>query len=56
MALRDLQRKQRRQRQRIFDVEDEIIEKRDELIGALERRMQQRTELETLFTIAWEVV
>ena len=30
--LRDLERQQRRQRQKIFDVEDEIIEKRDELI------------------------
>jgi len=54
--IRDLQKKQRRQRQRIFDVEDEIIEKRDQLIAGLERRMQQRSEAETLFTIAWAVV
>jgi superfamily II DNA or RNA helicase len=53
--IRDLQKKQRRQRQRIFDLEDEIIEKRDELIAGLERRMQQRSSVEPLFTIAWEV-
>ena len=34
VKIRDLQRKQRRQRQRIFDVEDDMIEKRDELIEA----------------------
>ena len=51
----DLERKKRRQRQRIFDVEDEIMEKRDSLINALERRMQQRTESIPLFTIRWTV-
>lgn len=53
--IQQLQKKQRRQRQRIFDVEDEIIEKRDELIAGLQRRMEQRSSAETLFTIAWQV-
>ncbi|HEV2471400.1 MAG TPA: helicase-related protein, partial [Chthonomonadales bacterium] len=39
--LRDLEQAQRRQRQRIFDAEDEIIEKRNRLIAALEKRMKQ---------------
>jgi hypothetical protein len=54
--IKALEQKKRRQRQRIFDVEDEITEKRDKLIDALERRMQQRTETEPLFTIRWTVV
>lgn len=54
--VRDLERRQRRQRQRIFDVEDEISARRDELIEGLERRLEQRSSVETLFTIAWEVV
>jgi hypothetical protein len=53
--IRDLEQKKRRQRQRIFDVEDEIIEKRDKLIDGLERRMQQRTSGEQLFTVRWTV-
>ncbi|HEB0853246.1 DEAD/DEAH box helicase family protein [Citrobacter werkmanii] len=53
--IRDLERKQRRQRQEIFDVEDEIIEKRDELISALEQRLKQRTEVEEIFTVRWHV-
>ena len=53
--IKDLESKKRRQRQRVFDVEDEIIEKRDKLIDALERRMQQKTETEVLFTIRWAV-
>ncbi len=53
--IKDLEKKKRRQRQRIFDVEDEIMEKRDSLIDALEKRMQQRTESVPLFTIRWTV-
>ncbi|ANM17193.1 DNA/RNA helicase SNF2-related protein [Rhizobium sp. N541] len=54
--LQKLERQQRRQRQEIFTVEDEIMEKRDSLIDQLERRLVQRTESETLFTIRWRVV
>ena len=53
--IKDLEKKKRRQRQRIFDVEDEIMEKRDSLIDALEKRMQQRTESVPLFTVRWTV-
>jgi len=54
--LQKLERQQLRQRQDIFNAEDEIMEKRDVLIDQLERRLAQRTEAETLFTIRWQVV
>lgn len=54
--LQKLERRQRRQRQEIFRIEDEIMEKRDQLIDQLERRLAQRTQVETLFTIRWAVV
>ena len=44
------------QRQEIFNVEDEIIVKRDDLIGTLERRLTQKTQVETLFVLQWQVV
>jgi ERCC4-related helicase len=50
-----LEKHQRSQRREIFRVEDEIMERRDALIGQLERRLAQRTEAETLFTIRWAV-
>jgi superfamily II DNA or RNA helicase len=53
--IRKLEGKKRSLRQRIFDVEDEIAEKRDRLIDALEQRMQQKTRIQTLFTIRWRV-
>jgi dihydroxyacetone kinase-like predicted kinase len=54
--IQKLEKQQRRQRQEIFKVEDEIIEKRDSLIVALERRLTQKTESEHLFTLSWAVV
>lgn len=48
-----LERQQRRQRQEIFDVEDEIEAKRDALIAALERRLNQRSHSVPLFRIRW---
>ncbi len=54
--LAELERKQRKLRQEIFDVEDEIIAKRDELIAALQQRLQEKTNTQTLFTIRWQVV
>lgn len=54
--VKDLEKQKRRQRQRIFDVEDEIMAKRDALIKKLEERMRQRTDVEPLFTIRWSVV
>jgi hypothetical protein len=51
----ELEKKQRRQRQKVFDVEDEIIEKRDGLITKLEKQLSQRTDRTTLFTVRWAV-
>ena len=53
--IQKLERQQRRQRQDIFKAEDEIMEQRDQLVDALERRLVQRTAAETLFTIDWRV-
>ena len=52
----DLEKRKRRQRQQIFDVEDEIIGRRDRMIGDLEKRLAQKTSSAPLFTLRWSVV
>ena len=52
----DMEKKKRRQRQKIFDIEDEIMDKRDSLVDGLEKRMKQKTSVKNLFTIRWQVV
>ena len=50
------ERQKRKLRETIFDIEDEIAAKRDRLVEALEKRMQQKTISTPLFTIRWNVV
>lgn len=51
-----LERKKRTLREKIFDIEDEIAQKRDRLLEGLEKRMQQKTTATPVFTIQWRVV
>jgi hypothetical protein len=51
--IQELEKKKRKLRQRIFEVEDEIAEKRDRLVEELEQRMKQRVKVKDLFTIRW---
>lgn len=53
--IKNLERQQRRQRQQIFEVEDEIEARRDKLIEALERRMKRETRTHHLFRIHWQL-
>ncbi len=51
-----LERRKRTLREKIFDMEDEITAKRDQLVEKLVKRMQQRTTITPVFTIRWRVV
>lgn len=50
-----LERQKKKQRQEIFDVEDEIDAKRKQLIQQLTKRMNQKVSVLPIFTIAWTV-
>ena len=49
-------RQQRRQRQEIFAVEDEIEARRDALIAALQKRQHRASRHQSLFVVHWSVV
>jgi hypothetical protein len=44
-----------RLRRRLFDAQDEIDAERDEIIGAIEERLEAHEEIETLFRIGFSV-
>jgi len=56
VQIQDIEKSKRKLRQRIFEVEDEILEKRDMMIADIERRLQQDIRKENLFTVRWRVV
>ena len=51
-----LERKKRTLRERIFDIENEIAEKRNRLMESLEKRVQQKITVTPVFTIRWSVI
>ncbi len=54
--IRDLERKQKEKRKRLFEAHDEIDERRDELISEAEQRLQQSLGVQPLFMIRWSVI
>lgn len=54
--LQEESRKQKKQRQEIFIVEDEIAEMRDKMIADIQKRMKQEISKTLLFTINWKLV
>lgn len=54
--LKELERLRNKKRRDLFDKQDEVDEKREELISVLEEKMNQKIEEHHLFTITWEVV
>lgn len=54
--IREMEKRQRRQRQEIFDAEDQIKEQRDLMIGEIEKRMQRSIQQNHVFTISWSLV
>lgn len=54
--LQELSAKQKKQRQEIFIVEDEIAEMRDKMIADIQKRMKQEISKTHLFTINWKLV
>lgn len=54
-AVKQAEKEQRRMRQTIFDVEDEISAQRDALISSLESALHRKSSNETLFMLSWEI-
>ena len=51
--IRDTERRQRKLRQEIFEVEDRILASRDELVDAIKSKLKPAVSAQTLFTLRW---
>ena len=50
------EKEKRRMRQQVFDVEDEIADKRDAMIDSLEQRLHRSSKAENLFVVRWQLI
>ncbi len=54
-VIKTLEKTRNTKRKKLFDAQDEIDERKENLIGEIEARLKQRTEENELFTIRWHV-
>lgn len=52
----ELERRQRKLRQEIFEVEDRILAERDKLVAEIRGKLQQSVSTEALFTLRWNLI
>lgn len=55
-AIKKLESERSQLRAKLFLAQDEIDERKDELLNTVEDRMRQQIETETVFTVGWELV
>ena len=51
----ELERTRNKQRKELFDRQDEVDERRENLISQLESKLNQKTEIEDLFVVYWHL-
>jgi superfamily II DNA/RNA helicase len=54
--IKDLEKKRNQKRQRLFLAQDEIDEKKENLLSEIENRLNQKITEKDLFTIKWKIV
>jgi len=54
--IRDTEKKQRKLRQQIFDIEDQVLEKRDKLIEDIKKCLKQENSAQPIFTARFRIV
>jgi hypothetical protein len=54
--IRELEKRQRKQRQGIFDAEDHVKDQRDRMITEIEHRMLRTFSEKDIFTVRWSII
>ncbi|ELK21754.1 Superfamily II DNA/RNA helicase, SNF2 family [Anoxybacillus flavithermus TNO-09.006] len=54
--IKELEKKRNEMRRSLYDQQDEIDEQKDRLFEEIEKKLEQRTKTEHLFTIKWRIV
>ncbi|NVI98473.1 DEAD/DEAH box helicase [Myxococcus sp. AM009] len=55
-VLKALEAKRNMKRRQLFDAQDEVVKRRDALIEDIEKQLQTKTSVESVFTLRWTLV
>lgn len=54
-AIKDMEKKRNEMRKKLYEAQDEVDVRKEDLIARVEAQLRQKTNLETLFTCSWKV-
>lgn len=55
-SVKEMEKKRSSKRQRLFEAQDEIDKRKDELLSDIEERLKQKIAVKELFTIRWKII
>ncbi len=54
--IKEMEKKRSKKRQRLFEAQDEVDKRKDELLSDVEERLKQKITAKELFTIRWKII
>lgn len=54
--IKDSEKKRNEMRKKLFDAQDEVEAKKEKLIDNIESQLEQKSKIQTLFTIGWKII
>lgn len=54
--IKDSEKKRNEMRKKLFDAQDEVEAKKEKLIENIESQLEQKSKIQTLFTIGWKII
>ena len=54
--IKDMEKKRNEMRKNLFDAQDEVDDRKEKLMQRVEAQLKQKTKVEPLFTIRWEII
>lgn len=54
-SVKDLEKKRSEKRMKLYQAQDEVDEKKETLLSAIEKMLAQKIRQEALFTIRWKI-
>ena len=55
-VIKDLEKKRAEKRQNLYEAQDEVDAKKENLLSSVEKMLEQKIEQEELFTIRWRII
>jgi ERCC4-related helicase len=54
--IKDMEQKRKEMRKKLYDAQDDVDKRKEELLGRIEAQLKQKTHLEPLFSIRWKII